>query len=298
MVAREMKNERLYLGIDGGGTRCRARIVNDKGAILGEAVCGGANTRLGIDSVFGEIVSAASQALSKAGMDDSRLSDLHAGLGLAGLPLERERERVAHYPHPFASICFATDAYTACLGAHDGNDGAILIVGTGTCGQAIVGDKQLSLAGWGFEVSDIGSGARIGRAAIEAALLAHDGLAARTALTDLIMQKFDHNPENIVVFAETARPADYGTFCPLVFDADDAGDKVASAIIHHAVEANLQILRKLISFGAPRLTLMGGLAAQMAKRMPADITSKLVPARHDAVHGAILMAKQRERTAA
>lgn len=293
-----MHNKRLYLGIDGGGTRCRARISNAAGDILGEAVSGGANTRLGMDHVFGEIVAAASLALENAGMDDSRLGDLHAGLGLAGLSLEREIKRAHAYPHPFASICFATDAYTACLGAHDGADGAIMIVGTGTCGQAIVGAKELALAGWGFEISDIGSGARIGRAAIEIALLAHEGLADQTDLTQQIMGKFNHNPEEIVAFAETARPADYGAFCPPVFDADANGDATAHKIIDVAVQANLRILRKLTGFGAPRIALMGGLADQMAKRMPRDIVNQLVPATHDAMHGAILMAKQRERTTA
>ncbi|MEQ9346055.1 MAG: BadF/BadG/BcrA/BcrD ATPase family protein [Thalassospira sp.] len=293
-----MNNERLYLGVDGGGTRCRVRIANASGDVLGEAVSGGANTRLGMDHVFGEIISAASLALENAGLDDSYLGNLHAGLGLAGLPLERERKLAHAYAHPFASICFATDAHTACLGAHDGANGAILIVGTGTCGQAIIDGQELSIAGWGFEVSDLGSGARIGRNAIETALLAHEGLAEQTALTTDVMAKFDHNPENIVTFAETARPADYGAFCPMVFDAEAAGDQTAALLIQNAVAANLQILRKLVAFGATRLTLMGGLSEQMAKRMPQDISDMLVPAKYDAMHGAILMAKQRESIAA
>lgn len=293
-----MANERLYLGVDGGGTRCRVRIANESGCVLGESVSGGANTRLGIDHVFGEIIAAASLALSNAGMDDSRLGDLHAGMGLAGLPLERDRKLAQSYAHPFASTCFATDAYTACLGAHDGANGAILIVGTGTCGQAIIDNTELAVAGWGFEVSDLGSGARIGRNAVETALLAHEGLAEKTDLTTAVMAKFDNNPENIVVFAETARPSDYGAFCPMVFDAEAAGDKAAISLVNFAVDANLKILRKLVAFGAPRLTLMGGLAEQMAKRMPEDIKKLMAPAKFDAMHGAILLAKQHERAAA
>ncbi|WP_336080851.1 BadF/BadG/BcrA/BcrD ATPase family protein [Thalassospira sp. CH_XMU1448-2] len=293
-----MANERLYLGVDGGGTRCRVRIANESGCVLGEAVSGGANTRLGIDHVFGEIIAAASLALSNAGMDGSRLGDLHAGMGLAGLPLERDRKLAQSYAHPFASTCFATDAYTACLGAHDGANGAILIVGTGTCGQAIIDNTELAVAGWGFEVSDLGSGARIGRNAIETALLAHEGLAEKTDLTTAVMAKFDNNPENIVVFAETARPSDYGAFCPMVFDAEAAGDKTAISLVNFAVDANLKILRKLVAFGAPRLTLMGGLAEQMAKHMPEDIKKLMAPAKFDAMHGAILLAKQHERAEA
>lgn len=289
------KQEKLYLGIDGGGTRCRARIVNNAGDTLGEAMCGGANTRLGIDHVFGEIIAAATMALKEAGLPGSRLSDLHAGLGLAGLPLERERKLAQSYEHPFASACFATDAYTACLGAHDGADGAILIVGTGTCGQAIVAGRELALAGWGFEISDIGSGARIGRTAIETALLAHEGLATSSELTRAVMKHFNDNPEEIVAFAEKARPSDYGAFCPMVFDADSHGDSTATAIIDVAVTANRNILYKLREFGAKRLSLMGGLAEQMLKRMPDEIRSVLVPAQNDALHGAILMARKHQK---
>ncbi|MFC4234193.1 BadF/BadG/BcrA/BcrD ATPase family protein [Thalassospira xianhensis] len=289
------QKEELYLGIDGGGTRCRARIVNDAGITLGEAVRGGANTRLGIDHVFGEIIAAATMALEQSGFSDRHLADLHAGLGLAGLPLERERKLAESYNHPFASVCFATDAYTACLGAHDGEDGAILIVGTGTCGQAIVAGRELALAGWGFEISDIGSGARIGRSAIETALLAHEDLATSSELTRAVMKHFNDNPEEIVAFAEKARPADYGAFCPMVFDADSHGDLTAAAIIDVAVTANRNILYKLQEFGAKRLSLMGGLAEQMAKRMPDDIQSDLVPAQNDALHGAILMARKHQK---
>jgi glucosamine kinase len=288
------QKEKLYLGIDGGGTRCRARIVNSAGETLGEAMRGGANTRLGINHVFGEIIAAATMALKEAGLSDSRISDLHAGLGLAGLPLERERKLAESYKHPFASACFATDAYTACLGAHDGAD-AILIVGTGTCGQAIVEGRELALAGWGFEISDIGSGARIGRTAIETALLAHEGLEVSSELTRAVMKHFNDNPEEIVAFAEKARPADYGAFCPMVFDADSHGDSTAAAIIDVAVTANRNILHKLKEFGAKRLSLMGGLAEQMAKRMPDDIRSDLVPAQNDALHGAILMARKYQK---
>ncbi|MCP3699810.1 MAG: N-acetylglucosamine kinase, partial [Aliivibrio sp.] len=37
----------LYVGIDGGGTSCRARIRNAQGELLGEAKSGSANILLG-----------------------------------------------------------------------------------------------------------------------------------------------------------------------------------------------------------------------------------------------------------
>ena len=289
-----MTNEKLYLGIDGGGTRCRARIASQGGQILGEAISGGANTRLGIDHVFSEITNAAKLALESANLPTSDLSKLHAGLGLAGLPLERERRRAESHRHPFASVCYATDAHIACLGAHNGRDGGVLIVGTGVCGAAILDGECMSVAGWGFEISDIGGGARIGRRAIEASLLAHEGLVPSSDLTREIMLYFKNSPEEIVIFAENARPADYGKFCPMVFAADEAGDAVAKEIIHVAISVNSNMLLKLHKFGAPRLSIMGGLANLMVHRMTQDIQKLLSPPVQDALQGAILMAIQHQ----
>lgn len=289
-----MRSEKIYLGIDGGGTRCRARIASQNGQVLGESVSGGANTRLGIDHVFSEITNAAKLALKAANLPTSTLSHLHAGLGLAGLPLERERRRAESHRHPFASVCYATDAHIACLGAHNGNDGGVLIVGTGVCGTAIVNQKCTSVAGWGFEISDIGGGARIGRRAIEASLLAHEGLVQSSELTKEVMSYFNNSPEEVVIFAEKALPADYGKFCPMVFSADEMGDKVAREIIQVAVSINSNMLLKLHEFGAPRLSIMGGLATLMSERMSPTIKALLSPPAHDALQGAIFMAMQHQ----
>lgn len=49
----------LLLGIDGGGTSCRARIRAGDGTILGEGRAGPANVRLGLDKAFAAVLAAA-----------------------------------------------------------------------------------------------------------------------------------------------------------------------------------------------------------------------------------------------
>ena len=39
----------LFLGVDGGGTRCRARLTEVDGRMLGEGIAGSANIRLGLN---------------------------------------------------------------------------------------------------------------------------------------------------------------------------------------------------------------------------------------------------------
>ena len=99
-----MRDDRLLVGIDGGGTKCRARITDMDGFVLGEGQGGPANTRLGLDVAFGSIIAATDIALASAGLNLGRKKDVHAGLGLAGLSLKREQDMVAGYDHPFASM--------------------------------------------------------------------------------------------------------------------------------------------------------------------------------------------------
>ena len=110
----------MFLGIDGWVSQCRARLCADAGRALCEGDAGSANVALGLDVAFGEIRKAAEHALEDAGLSDVPLSDLHAGAGLAGMPLRREREELRRHPHPIASFEADTDASTACLGANGG----------------------------------------------------------------------------------------------------------------------------------------------------------------------------------
>src|SRR5919112_4015887 len=124
----------LFLGIDGGGTKCRARLRDAQGTPLGEGTGGPSNFRLDPDLVWNSILTACREALAQAGLHESDLKRIHAGMGAAGAGQASAVERLLSRPHPFASFAIDTDAHTAWLGAFGGGDGAILILGTGSCG--------------------------------------------------------------------------------------------------------------------------------------------------------------------
>ena len=89
-----------------------------------------------------------------------------AGLGLAGANLPSLAEAIRKIPLGFASVVVASDAVAACLGAHGGRDGAVLILGTGSQGLAILSGHATTIGGWGFALSDDASGATLGRSAV------------------------------------------------------------------------------------------------------------------------------------
>ena len=149
----------LFIGVDGGGTNCRARIRDEAGELLGEGSGGPANARLG-ERAFAAVLSACRAAAEAAGLGEGDLARAHAGLGLAGVAQPVDRDFILAQPHPFASLVLDTDAYVAWLGAFEGADGAILILGTGSCGLAVVGGKRFNVSGWGDQ--NLGRGERHG----------------------------------------------------------------------------------------------------------------------------------------
>ena len=73
-----------YVGIDGGGTSCRARIRDCKGTLVGEAKSGSANILLGVEVAMASLTSAITDAATQGGLTLSDFSNMHVGLALAG----------------------------------------------------------------------------------------------------------------------------------------------------------------------------------------------------------------------
>ncbi|MCF8469007.1 MAG: hypothetical protein K9G33_16545, partial [Sneathiella sp.] len=152
-----------FLAADCGGTNCRVRLYAADGKMLGEGFGGPANASLGLEAVMSEIFRGTREVLSHLPGPAVPLSTLHAGIAMAGLVEVSYRDEIRHIPHPFASMTAETDAFVAQLGAFAGGDGGLLITGTGSCAFARVAREKFYIGGWGFPISDQGSGARLGQ---------------------------------------------------------------------------------------------------------------------------------------
>ena len=283
----------LYLGIDAGGTHTRARLVTGDGAVVGSGEAGPANARIGLPEALSAVEDAAMQALQQAGLDRSHLSSVWAGLGIAGLNRRGVLPGLQEHDFPFRSIAFASDAAIANLGAHNGGDGAIVIVGTGSIGFARVGEEVYTIGGYGFPVSDEGSGADLGLRAIRNALWARDGRIPHSPMTGEVLDYFHGSAGEIVDWTARATPTDYAAFAPMVMDHASAGDPVAEAIVQAAARRLDRLIRVLLDRGAPSCCLMGGVAARMRDWLAASIRERLSEPLGDALDGAILLARTR-----
>ena len=287
----------FLVGIDGGGTSCRARARALDGRLIGEGRSGTANLAAGVAVARKNILSAIELALAEAGHGPGALSRCHVGMGLAAAD-DTALVDALLADLPFAEAVVETDSISACRGAFGGEDGGVAICGTGTAYVTRVGGVFHKIGGWGFKLADHGSAADIGRSALRATLFAVDGIRPRSGLTETLLDHFGGDPDAIVTFAETALPRDFGQFSPLIFDRAEAGDAVAAAIVAQAVEDIGECLDAMVDKGTARLCLLGGLAVRYRVLIAERFRRLLVEPEADAVEGALMLARARLETRA
>jgi glucosamine kinase len=229
--------------------------------------------------------------MSAAGLALYDLDRIVACLALAGASEPGHLDAALRYPHPYRTAIFVTDAQAACIGAHGGREGGIVVVGTGTIGWAELSGRQYRVGGWGWPISDEGSGAWLGCEAVRKTLWAHDGRVPWTDLLQSLFARFQSDPHAIVRWMSGALPRDYASLAPVVVEHAAADDRVALELLLEAGEHIDALARRLLAFGVVRLALVGGLAASIEPWLPDDTRRHLTAPLGDAVDGALRLAR-------
>jgi glucosamine kinase len=232
-----IKKHELLLGIDGGGSKCKAIVMNKDNEILGTGISGPGNPLHGFEQATHSITESAKFALQDAGLGHVELNQLTAGIGLAGVNLPVLLDKMLGWKHPFKTMHLATDLLIACLGAHNGNDGAVMISGTGSCGFSCIEGKHGIVGAHGFPHGDKGSGAWFGLQGVKQVLLSLDGLVPSTIMTSVLLNKLNCSDDTGLVEVVASQKATfYAQQANLVFDAAEQGDPVALSIVNEGAE--------------------------------------------------------------
>ncbi|HUD95878.1 BadF/BadG/BcrA/BcrD ATPase family protein [Sphingobium sp.] len=282
-----------FMGIDAGGSNCRARLIAADGRVIGMGQGGTANARIGLEALYAELHAVSEQAILEAGLSQVQVAAIRAGMGIAGISRPGVRDALRDFTFPFASVAYETDAFIANLGAHGGADGAILILGTGSIAQVRAGGRDFTIGGYGFPISDEGSGAALGLSAMRHALRALDGRTQATPLSRAVTERFGHDTAQAIGWMDQATPRDYGSFAPLVMDYAEADDTIARSIVEDAVQHIERFIETIFERGASRCTLVGGLAPRMQPWLRARTVARLSPMLGDPLDGALHLAGYR-----
>jgi glucosamine kinase len=237
------------------------------------------------------VMSAIEQCLDQAGLAKRDLDRITACLALAGASEPTQLALARRHKYPFAQTILVTDAQAACVGAHRGGDGGVIIVGTGTIGWGELKGRQLRVGGWGLPISDEGSGAWLGCEALRRVLWAHDGRVPWTGLLDELFNHFRREPHAIVRWATRASTRDYGSFAPLVVSYASNQDPAAIELMRLAAGHVDALAARLLSADVRPLALVGGLADTMTQWVSSDTRVHLIQPAGDALDGAIALAR-------
>lgn len=248
----------LHLGLDGGGSGCRAAVADADGRILGQASGGPANILSDPEGARANILAACAGAMAAAGVGVVAA----AGMGLAGANAAGTVDRL-RAALPFARLRIETDAVTAALGALGPRDGIVAAIGTGSVFARRIGDDLHQIGGRGLVLGDEGSGAWMGRAALAAALRAEDGFAPLTPfLAGLIA---DHGDSlGVIAFARRAAPADFAALAPRILGAEDPAARAIVMAATAEVAAAIDVLQA--GRGLP-VVFLGGLGPAFRDRL-------------------------------
>jgi glucosamine kinase len=294
MADTPMTQQAIFIGIDGGGTKCKLVMQDADGKQLAETISGPANICLSIDTALQSINIAIEEALAKAGLMSKRDQlALHVGFGLAGTEIPTACEAFHKRIPAYASIRLESDAYAACLGAHAGEEGAVVIVGTGTVGYKICGEQHKKISGWGFPHSNEGSGACIGLALVRQTFLWLDERCQDSPLLEAVFNHFNRDMAAFVTWANYAGATAYATLAPL-FSTHLAYDDFWALAIAKAAASDIDSLIQTLLKDTPELPLclFGGIAPILLPYLSASSTRHVIPRKLDAADGALLMIKQ------
>jgi glucosamine kinase len=283
--------EQFFVGIDAGGTHCRACLYNRDGAELANSTSGPANVFSDFDSAIANIHLAINLLLEQT---DRKVdtSHLFVCVGSAGAQVESVQQSFKKLPHPYASFSLISDLHAACIGANEGSDCSLIIVGTGSSLASYENQQVTQFGGHGLFLGDEASGAYIGLAAIKMTLRHIDGLNADRIFLDAMLSLLSCSEAKQVVEHWTRRPAaDYAALLPGVKQLAERGNKTAQALI----EAGQNYLQEIIvsnslHMKAP-LYMVGGLSDIYKSALEKALNVSITSPQHSPEFGAFLYAK-------
>ena len=284
----------MFAGIDGGASNTRIRLIDANGVVQAASVPGPSSLTLSVEGAWERITG----ALALVGIGPALYPQLHLGCALAGTRRPAAQSAFAALAPRFASLALCSDGHAAVLGAHGGQAGAAISIGTGIVGNCVAVDGSArQIGGWGFPVRDEASGAWLGRAVLAEVLRLLDGYDLdATPLHQTVREAVGFSIDAIAAWTHQAPSTRYATLAPLVVQAAQASDPAGLRLMCSAAGEVEHLVDALDPSGDLPLCLGGSLADPIMIYLPARVVARVQPSLGDACDGALLLARARARS--
>ncbi len=190
----------FIIGIDSGGTKCELLIADNNKKIIYSKFFKGIHYSLEGKSNYSNYISECiTSALREAKLNLNDCSSI--GIGIAGAREKKDRADLRKEfgrNLNFKKILITTDAMTALYGAFGGDEGIILISGTGSVLYGYSDSKVIRVGGWGRIIGDEGSGYWIGKRALNLVMKEYDSAKTnKSLLSQRLFEIFRINNRNV-----------------------------------------------------------------------------------------------------
>lgn len=261
---------RLVIAGDIGGTSSRLALATLGGPMVAEVKGPGANLRSSGAAAFDTLLETLRELLHRGRQElgeDGEIAAVALGISGAGPARAAEvrravAERLALLSIPEERILITDDLHIAFLSGGMGDDGLLVLAGTGAVAVRFKGREAIARRdGMGWLLGDIGSAVWLGRRTLEAVAADLDGRGPRTALTEKVGELLEldlrdglrppsptGDPRQDLIRALDERlpsgaPAALGIFAPV--PGSVAEDPVARAILDTAIQHVRSTVRAL-----------------------------------------------------
>ncbi|WP_114326543.1 BadF/BadG/BcrA/BcrD ATPase family protein [Candidatus Colwellia aromaticivorans] len=297
---KQVSNKINYiLGVDGGGTKTLARLINLTTQEQWQAASGPSSLTNNFTGAVKVLNALIDDLIEQA---DCQSLEVVAIFGLAGAGnsdlVAKLQEILAHR---FIALDICSDATTSAYGANNGGEVAVVALGTGSVGMRLQLNEQGKLTqhlvgGWGFLIGDEGGGAKLGYHSVQALVAefeyfgyAQSQLAKAVAAFINTQDSHVITRQAIAVWLANAKPIDFAQLSPLVTQ-HQSDCPVAKNIIDNHVASVESLIRDTRADTTLPVVLLGGLAQSTQTLLSATTKRLLVSAKGDALDGACLLA--------
>ena len=237
----------IFLGIDGGATKTTC-VLGDEHSVLATATTGSCSViRVGEERARAALHEAVRRACALASVDPGQIE--RACVGATGATLPQISERMSQLMREVVRcpVQVVGDMVVALQAAFGRGAGVVTIAGSGSIafGRGQNGET-LRAGGWGFQISDEGSGYWVGRMAVSRALRARDEGEEPALLGEVMKSWRVSSSEELIRRANASPSPDFAELFPLVLTAADSGDGKARTLLAQAGE-ELAGLAKMVA---------------------------------------------------